>query len=74
MITHKGVVNRALARNMPLNCKTYWANAPIKPLMKSNGVIGPIAVGLTLRRLVSKVALAAVHVLPAVNKICIHRI
>jgi hypothetical protein len=41
-------------------------SAPITALLKPNRGIRPIVVGLTLRRLVSKVALAAV--LPAVNE------
>lgn len=61
-----GVVNRALAGDMPPNLRPYWASAPITPLLKPNGGIRPIAVGLTLRRLVSKVALAAV--LPVVSE------
>ena len=61
-----GVVNRALAGDMPASLRPYWASAPITPLLKPNGGIRPIAVGLTLRRLVSKVALAAV--LPAVSE------
>ena len=61
-----GVVNRALAGDMPPTLRPYWASAPITPLMKPNGGIRPIAVGLTLRRLVSKVALAAV--LPSVSE------
>ena len=61
-----GVVNRALAGDMPPTLRPYWASAPITQLMKPNGGIRPIAVGLTLRRLVSKVALAAV--LPSVSE------
>lgn len=60
------VVNRALAGDMPPTLRPYWASAPITPLLKPNGGIRPIAVGLTLRRLVSKVALAGV--LPAVSE------
>ena len=44
-----GVVNRALAGDMPPTLRPYWASAPITPLMKPNGGIRPIAVGLTLR-------------------------
>ena len=61
-----GVVNRALAGDLPPTLRPYWASAPITPLLKPNGGIRPIAVGLTLRRLVSKVALAAV--LPMVSE------
>jgi hypothetical protein len=61
-----GVVNRALAGDLPPALRPFWARAPITPLLKPNGGIRPIAVGLTLRRLVSKVAVAAV--LPAVSE------
>jgi len=61
-----GVVNRALAGDLPRALRPFWASAPITPLLKPNGGIRPIAVGLTLRRLVSKVAVAAV--LPAVSE------
>jgi hypothetical protein len=61
-----GVVNRALAGDIPQPLRSYWASAPITPLLKPNGGIRPIAVGLTLRRLVSKIAVAAV--LPAVSE------
>jgi hypothetical protein len=54
------VVNRALAGDIPPALRSLWASAPITPLVKPNGGLRPIAVGLTLRRLVSKVALAAV--------------
>jgi hypothetical protein len=61
-----GVVNRALAGDIPQPLRSYWASALITPLLKPNGGIRPIAVGLTLRRLVSKIAVAAV--LPAISE------
>jgi hypothetical protein len=61
-----GVVNRALAGDIPPPLRSYWASAPIAPLLKPKEGIPPIAVGLTLRRLVSKIAVAAV--LPAVSE------
>jgi hypothetical protein len=61
-----GVVNRALAGDIPQPLRSYWASAPITPRSKPNGGMRPIAVGLTLRRLVSKIAVAAV--LPAVSE------
>ena len=49
-------VNCCLKGNLPVLSAPYVASAPVTPLEKKNGGIRPIAVGETLRRLVSKCA------------------
>ena len=60
-----GVVSRCLAGDVPAAVAPFISSAHLTPLLKDAGGLRPIAVGLTLRRLVSKVAVA--HVLPAVS-------
>lgn len=53
-------VNLCLKGSLPKQLAPYLASAPITPLGKKDGGIRPIAVGETLRRLVSKCASAKV--------------
>ena len=53
-------VNLCLNGSLPAELAPYLASAPVTPLGKKDGGIRPIAVGETLRRLVSKCAAAKV--------------
>jgi hypothetical protein len=53
------VVNWCLAGKTPRELSIYLAGAPIIPLAKKDNGIRPIAIGETLRRLVSKVCVFA---------------
>ena len=64
-VTLTAFVNLVLSGGVPVSIRPYFFGASLIPFVKKGGGIRPIAVGLTLRRLVAKVAAAAAAVVCA---------